>query len=79
MKALERIKANQVWEARTLGVTRTPSRRVLHVGRNRICYSTGKPRTRWCGHRAFCAWIARYKAAIAHRGRVAELALGNSE
>lgn len=71
------IQKNQVWAAPSRAKTRTPSRRVLLVQSGRVCYSTGRPKPRWCGLRAFCVWVRKHRAAQAGKGRRKTLRLHN--
>lgn len=71
------IEKNQIWATPRHAKTRTPSRRVLLVHSSRVCYSTGRPKPRWCGLRAFCVWVRKHRAAQATKGRMKALRLRN--
>jgi len=60
-----RVADGQVWVIRSrvaLANSRTPSRRVVAVAGDRVCYSTGSGINRWCSRRAFRIWVRRYHA-----------------
>jgi hypothetical protein len=68
------IKTGQVWVSRSKD-TRTPSRRVIQVINDRICYSTGSDQNRWCAPRAFLVWISIHNAISTRTRRARSLTL----
>lgn len=68
------ITAGQVWVTRATR-TRTPSRRVVAVAGERVCYSAGGDASRWCLVATFRAWIRQYRAIATRTRRARSLAL----
>jgi len=64
----------QVWVTRS-PKTRTPSRRVIHLVKGKVCYSVGGDSLRWCQRAAFRLWIRTYDARVARTTQKRSLTL----